>query len=269
MKRSWVLWLLAFLITAGSAVYQRRTGPTYPVRGRADFGGAVIAYELARSHSSASDCGVRIETRDPAIEGDLIWKRRKTNDAWRRVPMTWRDGALLAGLPHQPPAGKLDYVIELRKGGERVALPASGPIVIRFKKDVPAPVLVVHVLGIFGAMLLSTRAGLEALAGRPALRQYTLWTAGFLLVGGMILGPVVQKYAFDAFWTGWPFGHDLTDNKTAVAFLAWLAAWAALNRSRNPRRWMVAAAVVTFVVFLIPHSVLGSELDYSKTPDGG
>jgi hypothetical protein len=65
MKRSWVLWLFAFLITAVSAVYQRRTGPTYPVAGRADVGGAVIRYELARSHSSASDYSVRIETRDP------------------------------------------------------------------------------------------------------------------------------------------------------------------------------------------------------------
>ncbi|MBI4877207.1 MAG: hypothetical protein HY822_21445, partial [Acidobacteria bacterium] len=95
----------------------------------------------------------------------------------------------------------------------------------------------------------------------------TLWTVGFLLVGGMILGPVVQKYAFDAFWTGWPFGHDLTDNKTAVAFVAWVGAWVASARSRNPRRWMVFAALVTLAVFLIPHSVLGSELDYSKMPD--
>jgi len=269
MRRSWVLWLFAFLITVVSAVYQRRTGPTYPVGGRAEIGGAVIRYELARSHSTASDCSVAIETRDPSIGGALIWKRHKTSDAWRRVPMTFRDGDLRAGLPHQPPAGKLDYSVELSTSAARATLPASGPIVIRFRGDVPNPILVVHVLGIFGAMLVSTRAGLEALAGRPALKQYTLWTVGFLLIGGMILGPVVQKYAFDAFWTGWPFGHDLTDNKTAVAFLAWLLAWAALGRAKNPRRWMAGAAMVTLAAFLIPHSVLGSELDYSKMPAPG
>ncbi len=43
-----------------------------------------------------------------------------------------------------------------------------------------------------------------------------------LVLGGFLLGPIVQKYAFGAFWTGWPFGEDLTDNKTAVAVLAWL-----------------------------------------------
>jgi hypothetical protein len=266
MKRSWVLWVLAVLITAVSAVYQRKTGPTYPVRGRAELGGTAVSWEFERSHSSGSDAAVRVETRDPSLEGVLVWKRHKTADAWRRVVMTYSQGSLTAELPRQPPAGKLDYAVELRKAAASAALPASGPIVIRFKGDVPAPVLVIHVLGIFGAMLVSTRAGLEALAGRPALGRYTLWTMAFLLVGGLILGPVVQKYAFGAFWTGWPFGHDLTDNKTAVAFLAWAAAWAALGRSKHPRRWMVAAAIVTFAVFLIPHSVLGSELDYSKTP---
>jgi hypothetical protein len=80
----------------------------------------------------------------------------------------------------------------------------------------------------------------------------------------MILGPVVQKYAFDAYWTGWPFGTDLTDNKIAVAILSWIAAAVALKKSTNPKRWILAASLITLVVFLIPHSLLGSELDYSK-----
>ena len=65
------------------------------------------------------------------------------------------------------------------------------------------------------------------------------------------------------------YGKDVrrpSDNKTAVAFLAWLLAWAALGRAKNPRRWMAGAAIVTLAAFLIPHSVLGSELDYSKMP---
>ena len=85
---------------------------------------------------------------------------------------------------------------------------------------------------------------------------------GVLAVGGMILGPVVQKFAFDAYWTGWPFGHDLTDNKTLVAIIAWAAAAVATRRGKNPKPWAIGAATVTLAVFMIPHSVLGSELDY-------
>jgi len=80
----------------------------------------------------------------------------------------------------------------------------------------------------------------------------------------MIFGPIVQKYAFDAYWTGVPFGFDLTDNKTLIAFIAWIVASVMVFKSKKPAYWVLGAAVVTLIVFLIPHSVLGSELDYSK-----
>ena len=82
--------------------------------------------------------------------------------------------------------------------------------------------------------------------------------------GGMILGPIVQKYAFDAYWTGWPFGHDLTDNKTLIAFIAWIIAYLRLRKNRNNRGWAIAASVILLLVYLIPHSMFGSQLDYSS-----
>ena len=73
----------------------------------------------------------------------------------------------------------------------------------------------------------------------------------------------MQKFSFDAWWTGWPFGGDLTDNKTAVAWLAWVAAWIANRRgARSTGWWAVAAALITLIVFAIPHSMFGSELRY-------
>ncbi len=68
----------------------------------------------------------------------------------------------------------------------------------------------------FFGILWGMRTVMEALSGRRGLRWQTFTTLGLLLVGGMILGPVVQKYAFGVFWTGVPWGWDLTDNKTLV-----------------------------------------------------
>jgi uncharacterized membrane protein len=76
----------------------------------------------------------------------------------------------------------------------------------------------------------------------------------------------VQKYAFGAYWTGWPFGHDLTDNKTALAFIAWLIAVIKLRKNREARGWAIAAALVLLLVYLVPHSVLGSEIDHTQMP---
>src|SRR5690606_1176779 len=102
---------------------------------------------------------------------------------------------------------------------------------------------------------------------QPEMRSLVIWTTLLMALGGMLFGPIVQKYAFGAFWTGFPFGTDLTDNKTLIAFIAWLVALAAVLKkdASSHRRWFVlAASIVTLAIYLIPHSMMGSELDYRE-----
>ena len=144
---------------------------------------------------------------------------------------------------------------------------------MRFKAPVPAWALVPHILIIFLARLVGVRTGLAAAFGRPEMRRLAQITLAGITVGGMILGPVVQKYAFGAFWTGWPFGYDLTDNKTLVMFLAWLVALlvvatAPARKDRFARTVVILATVVMIAVYLVPHSLRGSQLDYDKLESG-
>jgi len=264
MRKPVLLWILAFIITVASVYYQRVTGPTYPVSGRIVLGSDEILYTLDRNHGGESDASVVVHIGDTTATGAVEWKRFKTNDAWSSVPMVRRGESLSAFLPHQPPAGKLQYRVRVLKGGVSILLPAEEGVVMRFKGDVPLAVLIAHIIVIFGAMLFSTRSGLEYLAVQPRPMTFAAVALVLMAVGGMILGPIVQKYAFDAYWTGWPFGEDLTDNKTLVALLAWVAAWVALRKAQNPRAWVIGAAIITFIVFLIPHSLRGSELKYKE-----
>ena len=171
---------------------------------------------------------------------------------------------LSAELPKQPPAGKLEYYVQLHKNDDMITLPNEKSVVIRFKGDVPLWILIPHVMLMFASMLVATRAAFEYFNQNPRLKKYTLWTIGILFVGGFIFGPIMQYYAFGEFWTGVPFGYDLTDNKTLIAMLGWLIAYFMIKKSQHPKRWVVFAAILMFVVYLIPHSVLGSEHDYSK-----
>lgn len=264
MKRSFLFWIFAFLITACTLVYQRVTGPTYPLSGKVTLNGKEIGYTLNRAHPGETNHVVKIETNDETITGYLLWKRHKTADEWKKELMLYHNGVLTAELPHQPPAGKLNYQIVLNTGNESITIPEDNPVVIRFRGDVPSIVLIFHVLAMFIGLLLSTRAGFECFSKEPRLKQITVWTIIVTAVGGLVMGPLMQWYAFGAFWTGFPFGIDLTDNKTAVALLFWIIAAIALRRSKTPKRWVLVAAIITLIVYLIPHSVLGSELDYSK-----
>jgi len=111
-------------------------------------------------------------------------------------------------------------------------------------------------------MLLSNRAGIECLrkTGRPML--YAWWTFGLIFLGGLVFGPAVQWYAFGDAWTGFPFGIDLTDNKTLIAAIFWVLALILGRNERKAKIFVLTASIVTIIIFSIPHSLLGSELDY-------
>ncbi len=256
------LWILAVLITLAAATYQRMTGPTYPVRGKVEIGGETIRYHLQRTHGGEGDQRVTIRVPDPTVIGELSWKRYPTDEPFASVPMRREGEHLVAYVPHQPPAGKVEYKLALMDGEREIRIPRHGSVVTRFKGAVPVWVLAPHVLFMFFGMLYANRAGLESLRKKPALLGYTRITLILLGLGGIVLGPIVQKYAFGAYWTGVPFGWDLTDNKTLIALAAWLLALLFVNRMRGSRAVVLAAAIVTLIVFAIPHSLFGSQLKY-------
>jgi hypothetical protein len=89
-----------------------------------------------------------------------------------------------------------------------------------------------------------------------------VWTLILFIAGGFVLGPLVQYFAFGELWTGIPFGWDLTDNKTLIALIFWILA-VAMNKNKERPLYTALAAIVLLLVFSIPHSLFGSELNYS------
>lgn len=261
---SLLLWILAVLVTLASVYYQRKTGPTYPVTGQAALGTTTVTYRLSRSHGGEGGALVDVPAEDTGIGGLLIWRCYPTNDSWAEIPMERKGNKLVAELPHQPLAGKVEYHVRLQRGGKEQMLPPDRAVVLRFRGDVPVAFMLPHILFMFVAMLFSTRAGLAALTRHEKTGSYVAWTAGLTFVGGMIFGPVVQYYAFGSFWSGVPFGWDLTDNKTLIAMIGWVAAFITTRRRKRARGWVLGASILMLVTFLIPHSLLGSQLDYAK-----
>ncbi|MFH0883751.1 MAG: hypothetical protein V2A56_12250 [bacterium] len=268
-----LIWILSVLLASLMMVYQRTTGPTYPYHGKAIIDGESYSYQLLRSHELAPDENgsldhtVRLAIEDTVVTGILFFKRLSIDEPFTAIAMA-RDGdELVATLPHQPAAGKLVYHVTLNRREETVDLPAPGKTVtIRFKGAVPLGVLLPHIFAMVLVMIFSVRAALAALF-REKVRPLALATLIILVVGGFILGPLVQKFAFNAYWTGWPFGEDLTDNKTLTAVIAWVVALIMLRGPDGEKRgrwWSVVAAIVVLAVYSIPHSMGGSTFDYSS-----
>jgi hypothetical protein len=253
-------WIIAILITLSAIIYQRRTGPTYDKKTTVNIENTEYTFNLVRSHGGETDSPVVLEIPNEEVTGEIKYRKYPTKNEWKSIQME-RTGDLLSGkLPNLPPAGKYEYKVILEKDGKKYPLNNNQPVIIRFKGDVPPTILIPHIIFMFLAMFMGNLAGIMAIFKYPKFRFYTKATFYTLLIGGMILGPWVQWHAFGEAWAGVPFAWDLTDNKTLVAFIFWLIALL-MNRKKERPAYVVAAAVVMLIVYSIPHSMYGSQLD--------
>jgi len=261
MKKFWII-VFALSITVVAAVYQRITGPTYAKRVKIEINGVKYKLKFPRSQAGSDSAEVVLPFKDESLQAVLMFKRYKTDDKYTAVPFVRKGGNLVAKLPGQPPAGKLEYFVEVdTPKGERIIIPGEKSIVIRFKGEVPSYILVLHVFFMFFAMFFANYAGLLAILNREGYYKAAVITFVLITIGGMILGPIVQKYAFGEYWAGVPFGWDLTDNKMLIAFIFWLIP-IFVKKDKIKKTAVILATLVTLIVFSIPHSMHGSELNY-------
>jgi hypothetical protein len=264
--KKFILWSLAFIITIAAAIYQRHTGPTYPKELKVTLNNNDYDLKLVRSLALDEKPEVKLNITDTSVKAKLFFKRLQSKDEYQTADFSYNvnqvQKVFFAEVPQQPPAGKLQYYIEITDSNGTKSYFKESPVTIRFKGGVPAYILVPHILLMFTAMLFSTLAGLMALIKYPNFKKYAIWTLILFTAGGMILGPIVQYDAFGDFWTGIPFGWDLTDNKTLIALIFWIMA-VVMNRKKERPGYTILAAVVLLMVFSIPHSLFGSQLDYT------
>lgn len=265
--KKFLLWFSAFVITISAAVYQRHTGPTYPKEINVNLNGKEYELQLVRSLALDRPSEVKLNITDPSISARLFFKKFKTSEDYQVTSFEYRNvqknEGFYAEVPKQPAAGKIQYYIELTDSDSTKTYFREEPVVIRFKGGVPAYILIPHILIMFLAMLFSNLAGVMSIVKYPQYKKYGVWTLALLIIGGMILGPLVQYYAFGELWTGIPFGWDLTDNKTLIAVIFWIFA-VYMNRKHDRPVYIALAAFVLLLVYSIPHSLFGSEFDYSS-----
>jgi hypothetical protein len=279
--RNVLLWIAALLFTLGSLTYQDRTGPTYPLEGTLQTAKGPVHFKFLRSEVIGTNLDVMLADPVPAgVTGSVKYRRYKSPDEWTTMPMAAGEftftrrgvtdtitgiGARLPSLNER--AGKYEFFVYINDGsGTPVSVTKDRPIYARYKAGVPTSVLIVHVFVIFLSMLFGMRTVLEAAVDGQF--KWMLWTTIVSLVlGAFVLGPIVQQYAFGVLWSGAPYGWDWTDNKVLVELAFWVIALYLNRGGRRNRASIFLAGLVTLIVYFIPHSIFGSEYNY--TTGGG
>ncbi|HBE41401.1 MAG TPA: hypothetical protein DDW27_09390, partial [Bacteroidales bacterium] len=118
--KKFLIWFLAFLLTILAAYYQRKTGPTYPLRIDAVVNGTNYELKLVRSLGLDERPEVKLGINDTTINATLFYKRFRTDDEYSQVPFSYKiypvnsfvmnrifnmteESGFFAELPPQPP----------------------------------------------------------------------------------------------------------------------------------------------------------------------
>jgi hypothetical protein len=267
-QKSLILWVISILLMLGIVIFQRTTGPTYPVNGEVNYKSNIYEYEFPRTHGGDGGALIEMVVEDKNVLAEITYRRFRSHDDWKTDTMKRIGDTLRYELPHLIPAGKMIYHVMLVSKDTKSIPVTEEPVIVRYKGHVPALIIILHLFFLFSAITLSIRAGFEAIYKGERLFSLAVMTCVTLFIGGLIIGPIMQEYAFGALWTGWPFGHDLTDNKTAVALIVWFLALWRIKKNSHGWIWGIVASIVMLIVFFIPHSLLGSEVDFTKFPEG-
>ena len=146
--------------------------------------------------------------------------------------------------------------------------------VLIFEGRASKSVLVAHVVFMFGAfffMVMSFFGGIAMLRGREGKRG-TVRAARWVLVSSFIgfvpLGMILNYQTFGMLWEGYPFGRDITDNKTQLIFVFWLLSLLLVRGSfvgggeerdrvgPRPFAWaIIGSFLVSLALFIVPHSI--------------
>ncbi len=217
------------------------------------------------------------------VEGErtvepVVTYRVGADSTFQTVAMTGEgSGMWRVELPAYTKGTKVHYAIELLDGGEiiaRVPEDRQSSLYIRYKGEVSSAVLILHIVFMFASfyfMIQALWSAVGILYGRDwkseAVR-HARWVLLSSFMGGWPLGFILNYQAFGVIWEGFPFGYDITDNKTQIMFVFWLVSMLLVRGSFLGRgeekdllgaRGFAAAVIVSFIVslliFIVPHSL--------------
>jgi hypothetical protein len=188
-----------------------------------------------------------------------------------------KKGLWEACFPELAKGTKIKYWITTSTAeGLKVRMPADPEKfgVLVYKGKASKLVIGAHVFFMFAAfyfMVMSFLAAIEILRGREDKKnavRAARWVLVTTFIGCWPLGLLLNYQTFGPLWEGFPFGYDITDNKTQAIFILWLASLLLARGSfigkgeekdllgRKPFAWaLVACFVVSLALFVLPHSI--------------
>jgi hypothetical protein len=275
--------LVTFIFTLFLLSFARKTTRVQSVHKTVEKDGIVMVHDTVPKKAGEGDAVIPVKVIG-SKEVKLFYKIGK--EEFRSVDMGLKEGendVFVASIPYHKKGTQAWYYIEAQKQSKETKLTVSlpdknspnlKPILLKFEGNVPPYIIVSHVFCNFAAIFFSVLAIFSAVdlkRGKSTLKKsvlFSLLTFIFLFTGFLLVGSALNYFAFGVMWEAFPFGSDITDNKSQIILLFWAVTLFLIKGTifgKNPSKNLVSektystmviiSFVVTVIMYLIPHSI--------------
>ena len=275
MARRIILAAVITLVLLGAA---RRVSMSRPADVAVDRWGISVRHRTVTEQVGPGEPAVRVEvTPSEGADARVLAIAGKTGAVEVRPLLRTEDGFFEGALPDLGKGARFRYAITVvAPDGRQIRLPERPDAfyLLKFKGAASPVVLVLHIAFMFGSFFFMVLAlfGAIRILKRDEEKSSTVRSARWVLtlsfIGGWPLGFLLNYQTFGMLWEGYPFGRDITDNKTQLMFVLWLVSLLLVRgsflgrgegRDRIGARGFAWAIVASFIVslglFAIPHSM--------------
>jgi hypothetical protein len=282
--KAWKI-VIAFFFTLLLLFFTRKTTAVRSIYKMVEHDGVRIEHNTVPKQVGDNIPVIKAKVRG-ASEVNLVYKIGKEGQYKyiKMNPISGEENSYEADIPLHPKGSKAWYYLEASKefaeGEMKITLPErnSGevqPIRLKFEGKVPAYVVIPHVFSIFAAFFFATLTLFSAIDLKR--RKITLEksvrfcavTLLLLFIGFFPFGWAMNYFAFGVLWEAFPFGTDVTDNKSQIMFAFWLVtmflvkgtlfgkgAQRNLVSDRRYSTMVIVSFIATILIIMaIPHSL--------------
>jgi hypothetical protein len=264
-------YIIALLLTVVLLFIARRTSMRHSVEITKDIN------EIKMIHNTTTEgfsegAVVTLKSNQTDREVAVVRFADQPGGPYQEINMMPQSGVYKTNLPAKVRGSKQYYHIDVYKDNIKIAsFPNSGDLIIKYKGHVTPIIIIGHILFMFATIffgLMAVFTSIDLARGKGDVRRsvsFLLLTFISAVLGGLPFGIAVTYQTFGEGWGGWPIGHDITDSKTEFLILFWLITLILSWRGLTGRKMTVSdktysflvilSFVVTFITFLIPHSI--------------
>jgi len=253
LKKEVILWISGIVIALLVGYLNAVKSEDYPVSGTVGIEGRKVSYLFPKYHYGDDSLLIRVRADLTHIDGELLWKRKGSNEEFKRIKMLKEGGFLVGKIMPLPPKTVIEYCVKLYSEGRinELTLPEGGAVTVGFKNKIPKSLSTTAFLTLYGGLLLALRAGLEIFNVRKRIKMFSIFTFISFLLNKIVLSPVIISINENAIGVKVLPPSVLFPPLNLVLPLVWLLSLILIFITRYGREAVLSATVITLLFTII------------------